>query len=330
MSIKSHFTSRWGSEGVLAEFDWTGLEIAGWAFLTQDPKLLELLNSGRDMHRYVGSMVLGKPESEITDAERKHLKQPNFTLIYGGTDYNLVTKDGLDPDFAKQVYDTFWALFPTARAWSDGLMKEVDRNAFYTTEFNKEGRKELWGWYQGITGRKFYFKAYESKISSFCAENRIYSPRGFKYSEVMNYQCQSFCTADIHMIALGNLFREAIKHRDLPCDRCKGTGRKDEFLLSNPPKAVNCDYCQGSGKYSKFLLINTVHDSVLCDIKVDFLDQSVIMIKQSMEEVKDILKNKFNIILNVPLSVEGKMGKSWAELSKIDLININNEVFRNG
>jgi len=282
-NIKSHFTSRFGSEGVLAEFDWASLEIAGWAFLTQDPKLLELLNSGKDMHRYVGSMVLGKPESEITDAERKRLKQPNFTLIYGGTDYNLVNKDGLEEDFAKQVYDTFWALFPVARKWSDDQMKRVDNNAYYTTEFNKEGRKELWGWYQGITGRKFYFKAYESKISSFCAENRIYSPRGFKYSEVMNYQVQSFCTADIHMIALGNLFREAMKHRD------------------------------------KFLLINTVHDSVLCDIKLANLEESVIIIKTAMEDVKKILQEKFNIIVNVPFVMEPKVGPSWANMNKYEL-----------
>lgn len=286
MSIKSHFTSRWGETGRITEFDWTGLEIAGWAFLTQDPKLLELLNSGKDMHRYVGSMVLGKPEEEITDAERKKLKQPNFTLIYGGTDFNLVNKDGLDPDFAKQVYDTFWALFPTARAWSDNLMKQVDKSAFYTTEFNTKGLRELWGSYQGITGRKFFFKANESKISSFCAENRIYSPRGFKYSEVMNYQVQSFCTADIHMIALGNLFREAIKQRD------------------------------------KFLIINTIHDSVLCDVKLDFIEESVIIIKTAMEGVKQILKEKFNVDLNVPLSVECKIGNSWADLTKY---NFNNE-----
>ena len=282
-SIKSHFTSRWGSEGVLLEADWSSLEIAGWAFLTQDPKLLELLNSGRDMHRYVGSMVLGKPESEITDVERKHLKQPNFTLIYGGTDYNLVTKDGLEPDFAKQVYDTFWALFPTARKWSDDQMKKVDQNAFYTKEFNKEGRRELWGWYQGITGRKFYFKAHESKISSFCAENRIYSPRGFKYSEVMNYQVQSFCTADIHMIALGNLFRKAMNHRD------------------------------------KFLLINTVHDSVLCDVRLDFLQESFIIIKTAMEDSIKLIEKQFGLVINVPFSIEAKSGPSWADLKKLEV-----------
>ncbi len=281
-NIKSHFTSRFGSEGCLLEADWTGLEISGWAFLTQDPKLLELLNSGRDMHRYVGSMVLGIPEEEITAQQRKQLKQPNFTLIYGGTDWNLVTKDGLEPDFAKQVYETFWSLFPTARKWSDDLMKQVDQSAKYTTEFNKEGRRVLWGSYQGITGRKFWFKANESKISSFCADNRIYSPRGFKYSEVMNYQVQSFCTADIHMIALGNLFRVAQNHRD------------------------------------KFLLINTVHDSVLCDVRRDKLEESAIIIKTSMEDVINILDRRFDIQYNVPLIMDVKVGPSWADMKELE------------
>ncbi len=100
----------------------------------------------------------------------------------------------------------------------------------------------------------------------------------------MNYQVQSFCTADIHMIALGLLFREAIKHRD------------------------------------KFLLINTIHDSVLIDCKLDFVNESVIIIKDIMESVIERLDKKFGIKFDLPLIVEGKVGKSWADLKKIELI----------
>lgn len=282
MKVKEHFMSRFGSDGVLLEADWTGLEIAGWAFITRDPTVIRLLNEKRDMHRYVGSMVLGKRPEDITDQERKKLKPANFTLIYGGTDWNLVEKDGLEKDFAKEVYDTFWRLFPVARLWADNTMKLLDATAFYTKDFSKDGQDELWSSYTGITGRKFFLKAYPEKVSDFTVEQKIYTRKGFKYAEGMNYKIQSFCTADLHMIAMGLLFREAIKHRD------------------------------------EFLLINTIHDSGLMDCKKEYLTNTCKTVKSVLCSVIERLKKVFNIDFDVPLDVELKQGSSWANMEKVN------------
>ncbi len=278
MRVKDHFVSRYGKEGILIECDWTGLEISGWGYLTQDPTLVNLLNSGKDMHRFIGAKVLDCKPEDITKEQRSKLKPANFTLIYGGTDWNLVNKDGLDPDLAKTVYDTFWNLFPVARMWSDNLMKQLDANAKPCDRLSPGGKQVLESWYRGITGRKFFFYSYPDKISKFCAENRIYTPKGFKYAEGMNYQCQSFSTADIHMIALGLLFREAIKHRD------------------------------------KFLMINTIHDSVLIDCRIEYLDFVCELVKNTMEKVIKRLEVLFNIGYNVPLSIELKSGLTWSQM----------------
>lgn len=280
MTPKDHFTSRWGADGVLIEADWASLEIVGWGLLTQDPKLLQLLNTGQDMHRHVGSMVLNKPMDEITKEERTKLKPANFTLIYGGTAYNLVSKDGLEPDFAQQVYDTFWSIFPVAKLWGDNQMAILDANAIQINELSPNGSPRLESWYQGPTGRVFYFKSYPDKVSDFTFKNRIYSKKGFKFSEGLNYQVQSLCTADIHMIALGNLFREAIRNRD------------------------------------KFVLINTVHDSALIDCKKQHIDLTCQVIKESLESVTGIMQTKFGLNVNVPLSVELKYGDSWSSCVK--------------
>lgn len=281
IKVKEHFTSRYGSDGILIEADWTGLEIAGWGFITKDPTIRKLLLEKQDMHRYVGGMVLGCKSDDVTDEQRSKLKPANFTLIYGGTDWNLVEKDGLDKDFAKVVYESFWGLFPVARLWADNIMKLLDASSFYTKEFSKEGKEELWSYYVGPTGRKFFFKAYPEKVSDFTAENRIYTPKGFKYAEGMNYICQSFCTADLHMIAVGLLFREAIKHRD------------------------------------KFVLINTIHDSVLIDCKKEYYDFTCILIKNTLQSVVIRLKTVFGLDFDLPLAVELKSGSSWAQMSKL-------------
>jgi DNA polymerase I-like protein with 3'-5' exonuclease and polymerase domains len=106
--------------------------------------------------------------------------------------------------------------------------------------------------------------------------------KGFKYSEGMNYKVQSFATADIHMIALGLLWREAIKHRD------------------------------------KFLLVNTVHDSVLIDCRREYKDMCCNTVKNKLECVMDVLKDKFNIDFDLPLRVDLKVGESWGSTRDYD------------
>lgn len=280
LKLKNIFKSRFGDEGVIIECDWSSLEIVGWAFLSKDPMLYKMIREGRDMHRMVGSLVLNKPSEEISDAERKALKPANFEFIYGGTGYNQI-RNGADQEFIESAYEAFWTLFPVARQWGDNLMKLLDINAYSIKEYSPKGAQIMESWYQGVTGRKFFFKNYPDKISSFCAEKRLYTPKGFKYSEGMNYQVQSFCTADIHMIALGILFREAQYHRD------------------------------------KFLLINTVHDSVLVDCRKKYIDFACNLIKNSLESVVDRLKEKFNIVFDLPLKVEVEIGPSWGEVQSV-------------
>lgn len=276
--VKQYFTSRFGSEGSILECDWKALEIVAWALHTQDPVLLELLNSGQDMHKFLGGRVLGCKPEEVTKEQRQHLKPANFTLIYSGTDWNLVQKDGLEEAFAKKVYDTFWDTFKVSRKWADDLMKELD-DASYSID--DSGNRE--SYYTGLTGRRWYFKNYPSKISSFCAENRIYTPMGFKYSEGMNHKIQGFATADLHLIALGHLWRKSLPYRD------------------------------------KLLLINTVHDSIIFDIRTKYLQKACIFIRNELYYVKEIMKQRFNINFNVPLELDFKVGKSWGEMKELEL-----------
>lgn len=278
--VKEMFTSRFGDAGILIECDWTGLEIAAWALHTQDPIILELLNSGQDMHRYLGGKLLNCKPEEVTKEQRQQLKPANFTLIYGGTDWNLVQKDGLEEKFAKQVYDIFWNIFKVSRKWSDDLMQELDNNSYL---IDSNGNRE--SFYIGLTGRKWYFKNYPNKISSFCVENRIYTPMGFKYSEGMNYKIQGFATADLHLMAMGYLWRKLLKHRD------------------------------------KILMINTVHDSILFDCKKIYLKKACIFIKDSLHYIKQIMKDQFNININIPLDLEFKIGENWGNLKELKVGN---------
>lgn len=281
MSIKEHFTSRF-EDGYIINADWSSLELVGWAFLTRDPILIKLIREGKDPHRYVGGMVLNCRPEEVDDATRKQLKTRNFLLVYGGYWTELVRSHGMSEDDAKRLYETFWKAFPTAKLWQDNVCRSIEASKIPNGKLTPGGNPQYTGYYKNITGRKFWFNTYDLSSKRAKYSNKL---TDFKRPEMVNYPVQSFSTADIHMIALGILYREIIKHRD------------------------------------KAVLINTVHDSVMVDCKKEFLDFTCKMIKDSLESVIERLDSAFNIQFDLPLKVEVEYGKSWNDMTKYEFNN---------
>jgi DNA polymerase I-like protein with 3'-5' exonuclease and polymerase domains len=60
------------------------VEIRVAGLLSKDPVINQAYAEGRDLHRLMASKITGKPESEITKAERQAAKAVNFGLIFGG------------------------------------------------------------------------------------------------------------------------------------------------------------------------------------------------------------------------------------------------------
>ena len=161
MSIKEHFTSRYPG-GFIIEADWASLELYGWAYLTRDPTLLKLIKEGKDPHRYVGSMVLNCKPEDIDDKTRKQLKTRNFLLVYGGWWSELVRSHGMEVEDAKRLYQVFWDTFPVARLWQDNVCDKVEMSKQLIDSYTPQGHQQHLGSYQNITGRKFFFKTYDT------------------------------------------------------------------------------------------------------------------------------------------------------------------------
>lgn len=66
----------------LIHYDFKNAEVYVAASLSGDEDLIKALRSGEDLHKTVGSMVFGKPVSEITTEERTYAKRTTFGVIY--------------------------------------------------------------------------------------------------------------------------------------------------------------------------------------------------------------------------------------------------------
>ncbi len=109
----------------------------------------------------------------------------------------------------------------------------------------------------------------------------------FSPTELKNYPVQGFATGDIVPTMLGILQRKLEE---------KGFGHK----------------------YSAAMLINTVHDSVLLDVKLSHLKEVALLCKTVLEDSPRYLKELFGITFGLKLTVGVDAGPSWGEMKPLE------------
>lgn len=87
--IRTYYAPKPGK--VLFFIDFSGFELRIISWKSGDEVMIELFNTGGDMHKRTASTLTGKPESEITKTERTNAKAGNFGIAYSGTEYALQT-----------------------------------------------------------------------------------------------------------------------------------------------------------------------------------------------------------------------------------------------
>ena len=99
------------------------------------------------------------------------------------------------------------------------------------------------------------------------------------FTQIKNYPVQSFATADIVPLAL--------LHIDKLLDDCK-----------------SC-------------VVNTVHDSIVIDVHPEEREKVLSVIKNTNDNLKELIDSRWNIDFNVPLLLEAKIGKNWLDTKDV-------------
>jgi DNA polymerase-1 len=270
--VKQHFVSRFGDEGQWVTTDFSQLEVVSFAFLTQDPQLIEDVSTS-DVHSAIGTQVFGKPVSKTENKELRQLIKPIvFLIIYGGGAWKAAKDLNMEIDFVQSVIDAFYARYPKAKEWQDNLVKQVEENSYLDpTLLSKEGNPVYKSKYKNVTGRILTFRTWDAP-EFLKKKGQII---GFNPPDIKNWPNQSLATSDVVLIFLGKLWRKLLPHRE----RC--------------------------------LLINTVHDSIDADVKKEFVETYCKIIQDEVQLIPQWLKEEFNLDWNIPIEVEIKRGSSW-------------------
>lgn len=83
--------------------DWKASEISILAELAGDEKMLQIINSGADIHKYVGDMF---------GIDRDNGKSVNFIIVYCGSDYTIANKIGVTVERGGEMIKQYAKTFP--------------------------------------------------------------------------------------------------------------------------------------------------------------------------------------------------------------------------
>ena len=232
--IRKCFTSRF-DKGRLIEVDFSQLEVAVLAFLSQDVNLMADIENELDMHLVSASWVSGTDYDLLKERYdngdpgvaklRKEAKTPRFELQYGAGPHTIAKNNNWPLSKAKDYIKRYYDRYPGVKAWQELVRMIVEGNAKTKTGWVKGEAEKISFYTCPHTKRRYVFTTYPNKRGE----------SAFSPTQMKNYPVQGFATADLVPTVLGEV--------------------------------VN--YIYEKELEDRILLINTVHDSILFDINIE-------------------------------------------------------------
>ncbi|NIK67907.1 DNA polymerase [Paenibacillus sp. BK720] len=115
-----------GPGKILFFIDFSGFELRILAWRANDGVMIEIFNTGGDMHKTTAVEMTGKPAEEITKKERTDAKPANFGIAYGGTEHALQTVFKTDYGIRKTLDECLDMVNAVKRAYSGVPQYQVD------------------------------------------------------------------------------------------------------------------------------------------------------------------------------------------------------------
>lgn len=134
LNIKNQYVSRFPG-GSFMEADLAQAEIRVAAWLSKDPKMIDAILSGQDLHTELASKMLRKPVDKVTKLERHNCKRLTFLVLYGGGANTLSAQLGITKEAAGALIDQYFNTFDVLKDFIDRTKLRVKRDLFVESPF---------------------------------------------------------------------------------------------------------------------------------------------------------------------------------------------------
>lgn len=153
---------------VLIQIDLAQAESRYVAWESPEPKLMEMLEDGRDIHKYVASQIYRKPPEIVNDRERQLGKKSGHAANYGVgprtfSESCLVEMDlVLEEREAKRIIETYFEIFPGILSRQRKIKNKLFEKRKLVTPIGRE--RHFYGRMNDATFREAYAYAPQSTI----------------------------------------------------------------------------------------------------------------------------------------------------------------------
>lgn len=134
--IRKAFVAQKGYK--LLSLDYSQIELRVVAHLAQDVNMLEVFNSGKDIHTTTAMGIFNVPADAVTKDMRRHAKTVNFGILYGLSAFGLSYRiSEIAHGDAKEYIDKYFQTYPQVKEYLEKIKTEVRDNGFVTNELGR-------------------------------------------------------------------------------------------------------------------------------------------------------------------------------------------------
>ncbi len=122
---------------VLVSADYSQIDLRVAAHLSEDPKMMQIFNDGRDIHKSTAAWVNGIELDEVTKEQRSEAKSLNFGVLYGMGTYGFMRDSGVSQERAEFFIAQYMKTFSKLKEFIEKTKEDARKNGFVETEFGR-------------------------------------------------------------------------------------------------------------------------------------------------------------------------------------------------
>lgn len=127
-SVREAFVAKEGYK--LVSIDYSQIELRLLAHFSEDKALMKAFEDGVDIHLATSIKLFGEEEAQ---EKRSFAKAVNFGILYGMGPKKLSKELDISMTEAKEIIESYFALFPTVRDFLAGIQERVKSDGFVET-----------------------------------------------------------------------------------------------------------------------------------------------------------------------------------------------------
>jgi len=122
---------------ILLSLDYSQIDLRAAAHLSNDKKMIEIFQEGRDIHRSTAAWVNKIKEDEVTSEQRSEAKSLNFGVLYGMGIYGFMRDSGVTRERASFFIEKYMETFSGLKDYLEKTKEFARKFGYVETELGR-------------------------------------------------------------------------------------------------------------------------------------------------------------------------------------------------